>query len=72
MKQKLNLAVLNKRKEEMTEKDMTEVRAGVIDCDCDPGCYDWPTLHFDNLNAMYSKESCPCGSIWVVLGLKWG
>jgi len=72
MKQKLNLAALNKRKEEITEKEMIEVRAGVFDCECGPGCFDWPSVRFDNLNYTYSNENCPCGSIWVMFGLKWG
>ena len=72
MKQKLNLAVLNMRKEKMKEKEMNEVRSGVLDCDCEPGCFDWPSVRYDTLNGAFDRENCPCGSIFVYFGLKWG
>lgn len=72
MKQKLNLAVLNKRKDEMTEKEMNAVRAGVVDCQCEQECYNDRAVRFDSLNYNYSTDNCPCESFWVIFGLMWG
>jgi hypothetical protein len=72
MKQKLNLAVLNKRKEEMNEKEMNEVKAGSIKCECEVECHGYPTARSDIWTSVDTGENCPCGSIWTIFGLMWG
>ena len=61
---KINLAVLNKKKEEIDKKEMHEVHGGAL---CDGAC----TVIFDNTSATSMRQSyaCPCASLWVVFGL---
>jgi hypothetical protein len=64
MAQKINLAVLNKKKEELDQKEMHKVRSG-HGC---PAC----AFNIDNSTALevyYMLAACQCGSIWVVEGL---
>jgi len=64
MAQKINLAVLNKKKEEIDQQEMREARGGK---GC-PSC----AFNIDNttsLEVYYMLAACQCGSIWVLEGL---
>ncbi|MCX6580501.1 MAG: TIGR04149 family rSAM-modified RiPP [Candidatus Aminicenantes bacterium] len=67
MAQKINLAMLNKKKEEIEKKDMHDVRGG-RNC---YGCADYQNTSSTD-GFMQSIEDCACGSIFVVFGLAWG
>lgn len=65
MAQKINLAVLNKKKEELDQKEMHEARGGGTACG---SC----SSIDDNNEAVFliiEGASCGCGSIWVIFGL---
>jgi hypothetical protein len=72
MKRKLNLAVLNKRQEEMTVKEMNAVRAGRIKCECEVECGGIMETYDTVWNPIDFSSNCPCGSIWTIFGLAWG
>ncbi len=77
MKQKLNLAILNKRQGEVTKKEMNAVRAGISTCStaCDTECHHTGNpyaLSEEMFNALIFDTNCPCDNIWVILGLAWG
>jgi hypothetical protein len=63
MAQKINLAVLNKKKEELTQTEMAKNLGGII-CGCSPIEV---TLNY-NLN-LIDQPPCQCGSIWMVFGM---
>ncbi len=72
MKPKLNLAILNKRRGEVTKKEMSALRAGISKCSeaCDTECRDGILSEAMFENLVYS-QNCPCDSIWVIFGLSW-
>jgi natural product precursor len=61
--QKINLALLNKKKEELVQSEMKEIRGG-MDCDC---IYD-PLNEFID-NSEIDMHYCECGSIWMYFGM---
>ena len=67
MSQKINLATLNKKKEEIDRKEMHELRGG-RGCS---GCGDYQSTNSTD-QFMQSIEDCGCGSIFVIFGLAWG
>ena len=72
MKQKLNLAILNKRKGEVTKKEMSALRAGISKCSehCDAECSDGILSEAMFENLVYS-QNCQRDNIWVIIGLSW-
>ncbi len=74
MKQKLNLAILNKRRGEVTKKEMSALRAGIARCSqaCDTECGVDIFLSRTMFDAYIVDPSCPCDNIWVIFGLAWG
>jgi hypothetical protein len=74
MKQKLNLAILNKRHGEVTKKEMSAVRAGTSVCDtpCDTECGSDPFLSAAMFEALIVDTNCPCYNFWVISGLARG
>jgi hypothetical protein len=76
MTRKLNLSMLNKKKEEISKIEMKKAIAsgypdidsiiGVAKCTCDPTFISADVFETDQW------RECECGSIWVVFGLLWG
>jgi len=62
-KNQLNLASLHQRQEEITEKEMKVVVAGVTYCEC------WPFDSKSGTSLAENVPACACGSIWVIIGL---
>lgn len=64
MNVKLNLAVLNKRREEITESEMIAVKGGVEPCSCEA------VITSMDIASMHNPPIplCDCNSIWVIFG----
>jgi len=76
MAEKLNLAVLNKRKEDISKNEMNKTKAGLKQLDsantestCD--CSLCGIVSFDVVVGT-KADSCECGSVWMHFGMAWG
>lgn len=73
MNKNINLAMLNKREEELTKKEMKVVKGREIACDCNRACKKGNCFEivyqtqFDA--AFYTDITCKC-SIWATFGLQ--
>ncbi len=70
---KLNLAMLNRKREEMEKSEQIAAKAGSDPCkgcyyDCSPEYGLWSSL----VEGIMDAINCPCGSMWVDFGLRWG
>jgi hypothetical protein len=66
---KLDLAILNKKQDELNTKEMNGVRAGRIDCECEVECNPVLNTYVDVWAGVDAGVNCTCGSVWTVFGL---
>jgi len=71
----INLAKLNKRKEEISKTEMkkvTSVGSGIPDEPEEGSCSCESIIVQQDVWETDQYRDCQCGSIWVVFGLTWG
>jgi len=71
MSRDINLAKLNKKKEEISKIEMEKLTSGGPVNTVDPGesCTCDPTFIYTDVWETDEIRNCHCGSIWVVFGL---
>jgi hypothetical protein len=73
MANRLNLAMLNKKKEEVSKSEMNKAKGGTVQLNREETCecnHVWIDNTFD-VNIAVQTSACRC-SIWMILGLMLG
>lgn len=72
MNKNINLAMLNKREEELTKKEMVKVKSGIEPCNCNKECSDTVGyIAFREINSSnyWGNILCDC-DIWSTFGIE--